>query len=290
MTILTATSFATYKHAIDMGSDSAPAPRFLNTAAAGPHTAHFVENTLQGGFTIDFYGQQIAKWSGHFSAGGGTVNGFSLIANGGNYNHFYDIGGFTADFAQLNTLSQGFKDWDAIARQLFQGDDTIAGNRGNDRLRGFDGNDQLKGGTGNDTLAGDAGNDKLVGGTGDDWLNGGSGKDILSGGFGQDHFVFDSQPGLANSDRITDFSSGSDHLELALSTFSALVTAGPLAIEHFHAAAGALKTLDADDRIAYDTLSGKLYYDADGSGSQAASEIATLVGHPALLASDINVF
>jgi serralysin len=45
---------------------------------------------------------------------------------------------------------------------------------------------------------------------------------------------------------------------------------------------------DSTDRVIYDESSGKLYYDADGSGTTASAElIATLQGAPVLTASDI---
>jgi Ca2+-binding RTX toxin-like protein len=37
---------------------------------------------------------------------------------------------------------------------------------------------------------------------------------------------------------------------------------------------------DADDRIIYDTTSGALYYDADGTGLIGKVQFATLVSHP----------
>jgi hypothetical protein len=39
----------------------------------------------------------------------------------------------------------------------------------------------------------------------------------------------------------------------------------------------------------YDTVSGKLYYDADGSGAGGQSVIAVLSGAPTLAVSDIVV-
>ena len=45
--------------------------------------------------------------------------------------------------------------------------------------------------------------------------------------------------------------------------------------------------IHANDRVVYDSASGNLYYDADGSGSGAAQLIATLSGP--LAAGDIAV-
>ena len=46
---------------------------------------------------------------------------------------------------------------------------------------------------------------------------------------------------------------------------------------------------DADDRIIYDSATGNLYYDADGSGAGAQVLFATLSGHPPLTAGDFLV-
>jgi Ca2+-binding RTX toxin-like protein len=47
--------------------------------------------------------------------------------------------------------------------------------------------------------------------------------------------------------------------------------------------------LDANDHIIYDSGTGALYYDPDGSGSAAMVQFATLTGAPALGASDFLV-
>jgi Ca2+-binding RTX toxin-like protein len=53
--------------------------------------------------------------------------------------------------------------------------------------------------------------------------------------------------------------------------------------------AGARTAHDADDRIVYDTSSGKLYYDADGTGTVQSVQVAVLANAPALAATDIWV-
>ncbi|MFM2057397.1 MAG: hypothetical protein RLY71_1782, partial [Pseudomonadota bacterium] len=41
--------------------------------------------------------------------------------------------------------------------------------------------------------------------------------------------------------------------------------------------------------LAFDTTSGKLYYDADGAGGEAAVQVATLTGVHAFSASDLFI-
>lgn len=289
MAILTASPDAAGKHSIDMGSATAAAPQFLTHAAIGQHLGHFVENTLYGGFTTDYYGQLMTVWNGHFTATGGQVTAFSLNAGSGSYGNYFSIAGLNEDYNQLASLSNGFTDWEALAAYLFRSDDSLAGSRGDDQLRGFDGNDLLIGKNGNDSLAGGNGDDTLRGDAGDDVLDGGAGHDLLQGGAGADHFVFSSAPELANADRIVAFVSGVDHIDLALSAYAGLTAAGPLAVEQFHAGPAALAAADADDRIIYNSSTGRLFYDADGAGGQAPVMIATLIGHPPLALTDIQI-
>ncbi len=70
--------------------------------------------------------------------------------------------------------------------------------------------------TGNDSdnfLYGLGGNDTLVGGGGSDTLRGGVGADTLTGGAGADLFVFENGGG---NDKVTDFVSGTDKIDLHL--------------------------------------------------------------------------
>jgi len=97
------------------------------------------------------------------------------------------------------------------------GDDVADGGDGNDLIAGGDGMDWLEGGSGDDRLNGGAGNDTLYGGEGNDVLIGSTGKDMMTGGAGADQFRFaigDSRPGGGVRDVITDFTSGTDKLDL----------------------------------------------------------------------------
>ncbi|WP_194164532.1 cadherin domain-containing protein [Microvirga thermotolerans] len=138
---------------------------------------------------------------------------------------------------------------------------------------GTAGADILTGGVLNDVLSGLAGNDTLRGLAGNDRLSGGLGRDVLAGGAGRDVFVFDTKPGKTNLDRIVDFSVKDDTIHLARKVFKGIAKKGVLAKTAFHAGA---KAHDADDRAVYDKKTGALFYDADGTGSAAAVQIATL--------------
>jgi len=53
-----------------------------------------------------------------------------------------------------------------------------------------------------------------------------------------------------------------------------------------------VKGHDADDRIVYNTSTGGLYYDADGSGRGAAAQIALLgsgSSHPTIAYTDFQI-
>ena len=69
-----------------------------------------------------------------------------------------------------------------------------------------------KTGVGNDSLLGNAVDNKLDAGAGNDTLNGGAGNDTLTGGTGTDKFVFANTGG---TDKITDFVSGTDKIDLS---------------------------------------------------------------------------
>lgn len=134
---------------------------------------------------------------------------------------------------------------------------------------------------------GNKSNNTLTGNESANTLNGKEGDDILTGGAGADTFVFDTKLGAANIDTISDFVSGTDAINLSKKVFSKYKAGADLAAD-FVSGAGAIAH-DASDHILYDTSTGKLYYDADGSDSQAAVLLVTLTGHPKLSASDLYI-
>ena len=138
-----------------------------------------------------------------------------------------------------------------------------------------------------DTLIGNGGNDILLGGLGNDRLLGGLGKDTMTGGAGLDTFRFDTAPNATtNLDTITDFSLVDDTLELENAIFTALTATGALNAAYFRSGAGVITAADANDYLIYNTTTGALYYDANGSTAGAAIQIATFTTKPLLTASD----
>ena len=166
------------------------------------------------------------------------------------------------------------------------GDDQMFGGRGRDRLDGSIGDDLLKGGASHDELRGDGGRDTLDGGTGRDQLLGGGGGDWLTGGGNADTFVYNrisnSSGNGAGRDRITDFSRGSDRLDLTgidartgMAGDQAFVFIGDA---RFSNTAGELRIARAGGDLI-------LHGDVDGDG---ASDLSILLeGLGGLSASDI---
>jgi Ca2+-binding RTX toxin-like protein len=186
------------------------------------------------------------------------------------------------------------------------GNDTLSGGDGNDMLAGhtddeidslvnrsarLTDNDSLDGGAGNDRLRGDFGNDTLAGGSGNDTLAGGNGNDRSAGGPGRDGFLFDVRPNATtNRDRITDFVPADDTIQLENAIFTAFTATGTLAAGRLRAGAGIRTAADSNDFLIYDSTSGALYYDADGSGAaHAPVAFATLGAGLALTVSDFFI-
>ena len=103
-------------------------------------------------------------------------------------------------------------------------------------------------------------------------LNGGAGNDTLVGGAGQDQFVFSTAlSGSGNVDTVRDFQVGVDKLVLSRAVFAGFDVAS---VGQAPAAGNFLKgpvALDANDYLIYNSSTGVLSYDADGSGTASAA-------------------
>ena len=87
---------------------------------------------------------------------------------------------------------------------------------------------------------------------------------------------------------IDSFVSGQTSLQLSKSMFTALTEEGPLA-DGLFAANATGSALDDTDYILYNTTTGALLYDADGSGEGVAVQFATLTNKPEVKATDFVV-
>ena len=156
--------------------------------------------------------------------------------------------------------------------------DKLSGNNDANSLQALGGNDIIKGLGGNDYLLGGDGSDHIIAGLGDDLLVGGAGDDILTGGKGDDSFLFDTALVDTGIDKITDFRPINDSIQLDSAIFTQL-TPDTFNVDNFK----------GNEFLIYDKASGALSYDADGSGAEAAVQIAVLGSHPALTFADFVV-
>jgi Ca2+-binding RTX toxin-like protein len=126
----------------------------------------------------------------------------------------------------------------------------------------------------------------IQGNAGNNVLNGRAGNDMLTGLGGNDFFLFNTALNAAtNVDVITDFNVAADTIRLENAIFATLAPGVlPAGAFRIGAAAG-----DAGDRIIYNSATGALFYDADGTGATAAIRFATLDPGLALTNADFIV-
>ncbi|MDQ6437194.1 calcium-binding protein [Mesorhizobium sp. LHD-90] len=138
-------------------------------------------------------------------------------------------------------------------------------------------------------LTGNEFSQAIIGDAGANVIKAGGGNDTLTSRAGNDVIVFDAAPNDAtNVDIIADYDVSADSIHIDDAVFTALAATGALAASAFKDIVVALK--DADDRIIYNSGTGNLYYDADGSGGAFGNvKFATLAGAPALTAAEFLV-
>ena len=139
----------------------------------------------------------------------------------------------------------------------------------------------------NNQITGNSAANTLRGNAGDDTLSGGGGNDSLFGGGGLDHFVMDSAlDANLNVERINDFAAVDDDIWLDRDVFTAFTANGALSAGAFAAGTTAQ---DADDRILYDSATGRLFYDSDGVGGATAILFARVNAGTALTNLDFVI-
>ena len=134
------------------------------------------------------------------------------------------------------------------------------------------------------SIVGTAFNDTLVGHAGRNIIEGGPLRDTLTGGSGADTFVYGAP--TSGDDTITDFG-GNDIFHISASGFGGGLEAG-IALSMTDSTTGVFVSDDnptptgTSANFLYNTGTGVLSFDRDGTGSDAAVVIATLDGEPSL--------
>ena len=215
------------------------------------------------------------------TSGRDTINGLAgndLIREGSGGNDVVD-GGAGTDSIEFKAAATSSLNVDYASGTIVTASGSIS----------FTSIERVVAGNFQDVLNGAAGGQNLAGQGGNDTLWGAGGLDTLWGGSGNDFFVF-REMGSANADRVSDFASGQDKLELDNSAFTAIGEMGMFSggdARFWASSSGAAH--DANDRVVYNTSTGQLYYDADGNGAGGAQLFATLTTKPVITASDIVV-
>ena len=143
-------------------------------------------------------------------------------------------------------------------------------------------------GIGNTNATGNDLGNRLTGNSGNNILSGGIGNDTLIGGGGNDTFVFITTLSSGNVDQIRDFDAVLDTIRLENAVFTGLVT-GILTSAAFSINTSGSAT-DTLDRVIYESDTGRLYFDSDGTRAAAKVHFATLSAGLAMTNSDFFVF
>ena len=197
-------------------------------------------------------------------AGGADV----MIGYGGNDIYFVDNSGDV-------TLEEANGGSDTVAATA---DHSLAANIENLQAANI-------GGSANLALTGNEQGNFIWGTQGNNVLAGRGGNDRIFGYGGADQFLFNTAAGAANADWLDDFQAGVDKIALDNEIFTALAD-GALPSSAFVTGTAAA---DADDRIIFDSATGSIFYDADGSGAGSALLVAIIPAGQPLTASDFLV-
>lgn len=252
---------------------------FLTGNAAINGMGNALSNILSGNQANNV----LSSGDGNDYLGGGSGGRDTLIGGAGNDTYSVDAddiinenqnaGVDTVSCAVSWTLGANLENLTLDGYSAING----TGNELNNRIRGSFGANVLSGKAGNDSLIGLDGNDTLIGGLDNDNLTGGTGADLFIRVF--------STTGI---DTITDFQVGQDLLCFSARGFGGGLTQGAsLSAAQFTIGSAAS---DSSDRFIYNSSTGALFFDADGTGITAQVQIATLQTGLALTNADIRIF
>lgn len=232
------------------------------------------DDTLTGGVGNDLLNGESGN---DFFVVSGSQNGIDTF-RGGEGTDVLSLGGdtqlsrLTLDAAaSVETIDLNFNVFAGTS-----GDDVfdisgVLGFAGGNDINLREGNDTFLGSQAADDIFGSDGNDSLDGFLGNDNIYGGLGNDVLTGGSGQDSFVFGTAPTGTNIDTITDFTVGTD--EIALD--DAIFVAVDFSLTSDEFVIGSAATT-ANHNIIYNSATGALFYDSDGTGAAAQVQFATI--------------
>ncbi|WP_210529346.1 calcium-binding protein [Rubellimicrobium arenae] len=244
-----------------------------------------------------FYG--LGGFTGVGNSLGNTISGGALAdrlhGEGGNDTL---LGGAGADLlaggAGIDTVSYasattGGVDARLTGNSIYFGGDALGDVYvGVENLTGSDFRDNLHGDNGANTLAGGLEQDNLYGYGGADTLIGGGGADTLLGGEGNDIFVFTARN--EGRDTVVDFNrlvGNDDRLVFEGDAFGGLAE-GALAAGRFVANTSGLATT-SNQRFVYETDTGVLRFDANGSAAGGVTELAVFSGGAVITAADVLI-
>ncbi len=262
---------ATYENAAS-GVIAALLSPATNTGEAAGDTFTSIENLTGSAFN-----DKLTGTNGINSIIGGAGND-TLIGLAGDDNLFGQdgddilVGGVGADAlsggADTDTAS-----YDTATAAVIANLTTAAANTGDAAGDTYSSIENLTGSAFNDTLTGNGVINVILGGNGNDTLNGRAGNDTMTGGAGNDNFLFDTALGATNVDTITDFNFVNDTIRLDDAIFNAIVGTGTLSAGQFVANASGTAG-DANDRIIYETDTGKIFYDTNGNAAGGSTLFA----------------
>ena len=240
----------------------------LNMSSTTNNAAHVI-NLGSGNDTVT--ADLIALDSGTIAGGAGTDTlvisantGAGAITAAATVTGFETVSFLTAGVAGTFNLVVNDANVAAAATQTINGSNLTGTLLWNGAAE-LDGKFSITGGAGADSLTGGSLVDTISGGAGADVITGGLGADVLAGGIGADTFVYATvaQSNGTNTDSITDFTTGTDKLQVTLD-YSTLTTA--LDINAVRASAGVAGTSLAQDTLSgqrgqyvYDTSSSSLF-------------------------------
>ncbi|MFD2058806.1 calcium-binding protein [Mesorhizobium calcicola] len=258
---------------------------------------HVVETIGQGIDNVQAYvsfnlsGQELENLQLRTSASiNGTGNSIANIINGNSGNNIIDgLGGAdTMSGAQGNDTYYVDNAGDHVIDVIGQGTDNVQAyvsfNLSGQELENLALRTSASiNGTGNSI------DNVINGNSGNNIINGLGGNDTLSGAQGQDSFVFTTALNAStNVDHITDFVVVEDTIQVDHAIFSALGGNGTLTADQFIKNTTGLAG-DGNDHIIYETNSGWLYYDSNGSAAGGSTHFATLAANLALTNADFVV-